>query len=61
MVDDLQFHNLGHILPYLVGVRIVKKVGPVWVRLHEPELKELPEAQLQDVEGDLDRETQLCV
>lgn len=53
--------ELGHISPYLVGVRIVEEVGPVWVRLHEPELKELPEAQLQDVEGDLDGETQPCV
>lgn len=45
-------------LPYLVGFRVVEEVGPVWVRLHEPEFKELPEAQLQDVEGDLDGETQ---
>lgn len=48
-------------MPYLVGVRIVEKVGPVWVCLHEPELKKLPEAQLQDVEGDLDGETRHCV
>lgn len=42
--------------PHLVGVRVVEEVGPVWIRLHEPELKQLPEAQLEDVETDLETE-----
>lgn len=50
----------GHValLTHLVGLRIVEEIGPVWVRLHEPELKELPEAQLEDVEGDLEGDAQ---
>jgi len=38
---------------HLVGVWVVKEVGPVWIRLHEPELKQLPQTQLEDVETDL--------
>lgn len=59
MVHISQFH--GHILPHLIGFRIVEEVRPVWVCLHKPELKELSEAQLQDVEGDLEGEIQPCV
>ena len=32
---------------------IVEEVGPVWVSLHVPELKQLSEAQCQDVLTDL--------
>ena len=32
---------------------IIEEVRPVWVRLHEPELKQLSEAQQQDVLTDL--------
>lgn len=43
---------------HLVCVGVVKEVGPVWIRLHEPELKQLPQTQLQDVGADLQhRET----
>lgn len=45
-------------LSHLVGVWIVEEIGPVWIRLHEPELKQLPETQLKDVEGDLQGEAQ---
>lgn len=38
---------------HLVRVGVVKEVGPVRIRLHEPELKQLPETQLQDVGADL--------
>lgn len=34
-------------------LRIVEEVGPVWVSLHVPELKQLSEAKSQDVEADL--------
>ena len=34
-------------------LRIIEEVGPVGVRLHVPELKQLSEAQLQDVLTDL--------
>lgn len=40
-------------LPHLVGVWVVEEVGPVWIRLHESELKQLPETQLQDAGTDL--------
>lgn len=43
-------------ITHLVGVWIVEEIGPVWIRLHEPELKQLPETQLKDVEGDLQGE-----
>lgn len=46
---------------HLVGVRIVEEVGPVWIRLHEPELKQLPETQLKDVERDLESRGEACV
>lgn len=36
-----------------VRLRVVEKVGPVGVGLHVPELKQLPEAQHQDVLADL--------
>lgn len=36
-----------------VRLWVVEEVGPVRVRLHEPELKQLPEAQHQDVLTDL--------
>lgn len=42
---------------HLVRVGVVEKVGPVGIRLHEPELKQLSETQLQDVEADLQRRT----
>lgn len=38
-------------------VWIVEEVGPVWIRLHVPELKQLSEAQEQDVLADLREET----
>ena len=41
--------------PHLVGLGVVEEVGPVGIRLHEPELKQLPETQLQDAEADLQR------
>lgn len=47
------FLSLGS--SHLVSFGVVEEVGPVWIRLHEPELKEFSEAQLQDVEGDLKR------
>lgn len=37
----------------LVSFRIKEKVGPVWIRLHVLELKELPQAQDQDLLTDL--------
>lgn len=39
---------------HLVSFRIVEEIGPVWIRLHEPELKELPETQLKNIERDLE-------
>lgn len=36
-------------------LRVVEEVGPVGVGLHVPELKQLPEAQHQDVLADLER------
>lgn len=41
-----------------VRLWVVEEVGPVGVRLHEPELKQLLEAQHQDVLTDLRKETQ---
>lgn len=64
MVHDSHFYHLvtSHSCPHLVGVRIVEEIGPIWICLHEPELKKLPEAQLEDVEGDLERNrTALCL
>lgn len=43
-----------HWQTHLLGVWVVEEVGPVWIRLHEPELKQLPETQLEDVERDLE-------
>lgn len=40
-------------LPHPVRLRVVEEVGPVGVSLHVPELKQLPEAQHQDVLADL--------
>lgn len=42
-------------------VGIVEEVGPVWIRLHEPELKQLPETQLEDVERDLEMREEIYV
>ncbi|TNN38659.1 hypothetical protein EYF80_051176 [Liparis tanakae] len=39
-----------------VRLRVVEEVGPVGVGLHESELKQLPEAQQQDVVADLEEE-----
>ena len=39
--------------PHLVILSIVEEVRPVGVCLHEPELKQLPQTQLQDFEADL--------
>ncbi len=36
-----------------VRLWIIEEVGPVWVSLHVPELKQLSEAQCQDVLTDL--------
>lgn len=33
----------------LVSLRIEEEVGPVWIRLHVAELKQLPQAQDQDL------------
>lgn len=44
---------------HLVLLRVVEEVGPVGVCLHEVELKELPQAQNQDVVADLGGEGQL--
>ena len=38
---------------HLVQLRVIEEVGPVGVRLHEVELKQLPQAQYQDVVADL--------
>lgn len=48
-------------LPHLVGVWVVEEVGPVWIRLHESELKQLPETQLQDAGTDLEWREEACV
>lgn len=40
-------------MSHLVCVCVVEEVGPVWIRLHEPEFKQLSETQLKDVETDL--------
>lgn len=49
------FHHTTSVLnpSHLVSFGIVEEVGPVWIRLHEPELKELPETQLENTERDL--------
>lgn len=48
-------------IPHLVCVSVVEKVGPVWIRLHKPELKQLSETQLEDVETDLGRRGEVWV
>lgn len=40
---------------HLVSFWIVEEVGPVWICLHEPELKKLPETQLKNMKRDLER------
>lgn len=39
---------------YPVCLWIKKEVGPVWISLHVPELKELPQAQFQNLLTDLE-------
>ena len=56
VLDD-QFTASSH----LVCVGIVEEVGPVWICLHEPELKQLPETQLEDVERDLEMRGEIYV
>lgn len=48
-------------IPHLVCVCVVEEVGPVWISLHKPELKQLSETQLEDVETDLERRKEICV
>lgn len=39
---------------HLVSFWVVEEVGPVWICLHEPELKELPQTQLKNIERNLE-------
>ena len=49
-------------IAHLVCVCVVEEVGPVWIRLHKPELKQLSKTQLEDVETDLEKEKRgLCL
>lgn len=41
---------------YLVQLWVIEEVGPVGVSLHVPELKQLPQAQHQDVVTDLEKQ-----
>lgn len=60
---DSTFDHHSNIFPHttsvlnsshLVSFGIVEEIGPVWICLHEPELKELPETQLKNIERDLE-------
>lgn len=59
------FHHTTSVLnsSHLVSFGIIEEIGPVWIRLHEPELKELPETQLENIERDLEMrgETHYCL
>ena len=59
--DSFYVRYKASYIPHLVCVCIVEKVGPVWIRLHNPELKQLSETQLEDVETDLGRRGEVWV